>query len=201
MIEVTLPADYSRKSDSLTITIDDGKDSNTYSIQLETKEWLIDKIMPKVNVYLGWVLLVVAFLSAIVGLPTFFIWGGIFVLQLITHIPLLSIDLALNELKFLVYLNQIVSFNLFSTKPLIGYGLSETQPLNQNFARLEYKSSNFFENLGGLSLFSIALPVILLTLKILLSPTKLCKTRCSTRMHELFSLALILNICARLFLR
>ena len=133
-----------------------------------------------------------------IGLPTFFIWGGIFVLQLITHIPLLSIDLALNELKFLVYLNRIVSFNLFSTKPLIGYGFSETQPLNQNFARLDYKSSNFFENLGGLSLFTIALPVILLAVKILLSPTKLCK--CSARMHETFSLVFIFNICARLFL-
>ena len=69
LIKVSLPADYNRETDSLSVTIDDGKDSNTYPIQLETKSWLIDKIVPVIKVYCSWALLVCAFLSAIAGLP------------------------------------------------------------------------------------------------------------------------------------
>ena len=124
MIKVTLPADYNRETDSLSVTIDDGKDSNTYPIQLETKSWLIDKIVPVIKVYCSWALLVCAFISAIAGLPAFFVWGGIFVLQLLAHVPLFTINMPLNEIKFLAFINHIVSFDLFETKPLAGIGFT-----------------------------------------------------------------------------
>ena len=144
--------------------------------------------------------MIIAFLSAIAGLPTFIVWGGIFCLQIVSHIPLFSIDLPLNELKFFVFLKRIVSFDLFQENPLVGMGFTETKPLNQNFARLGYTSSNFFENLGALSLFTILLPVVLLFLKLCVSSTKFCKLACITKVNKFFSWALIWNICAQFFL-
>ena len=130
MVLVTLPQDYRRKRDSIAITIDDGKDSNTYQLNLVTKEWLIDKITPVVEVYCCWGLVILALVSAVAGLPTFGIWGGIFALQIISHIPLLAIDLPLNELKFLIFLNRVVSFDLLQAKPLLGMGFTKTVPFN-----------------------------------------------------------------------
>ena len=130
MIKVSLPADYDRETDSLSVTIDDGKDSNTYPIQLETKSWLIDTIVPVIRVYCSWALLACAFLSAIAGLPEFFVWGGIFVLQLIAHVPLFTINMPLNEIKFLAFMNHIVSFDLFETKPLARVGFTQSEPFN-----------------------------------------------------------------------
>ena len=117
-----------------------------------------------------------------------------------SHIPLFSVDLPLNELKFLVFLKRIVSFDLFDQNPLLGMGFTETKPLNQNFARLGYTSSNLFENLGTLPLFTTSLPVFLLFLKLCVSSTKCCKLKCSTQMNRFFSWALIWNICAQFFL-
>ena len=80
MLKVSLPTDYNRETDSLSVTIDDGKDSNTYPIRLETKSWLIDRIVPVIKVYCSWAVFVCAILSTISGMPSFFVWGGIFVL-------------------------------------------------------------------------------------------------------------------------
>ena len=128
------------------------------------------------------------------------VWGGIFTLQIVSHVPLFSIDFPLNEIKFLSFLNRIVSFDLFQTKPLLNNGFSESEPFNQNFARLGYTSSNFFENLGVLPLFATAVPLILCVLKLCLRAENLCKNGAMKKVNEALSWALILNVCSQLFM-
>ena len=135
---MTLPANYRRINDSISVTLDDGRDINTYLIRTKTNEWLIDEITPIIEVYCSWTLLVVVTISVICGMPTFFVWGGIFGLQIISHLPLLSIDLPLNELKFLAFVNRVVSFDYFNPKPLQEISFSRSEPFNQNFARMGY---------------------------------------------------------------
>ena len=42
--------------------------------------------------------------------------------------------------------------------------------------------------------------MILLFLKLLISPTKFCKSSCVIKLHEVFTFALVWNVCAQLYL-
>ena len=146
-------------------------------------------------------MLAIVLVSILIGFPVFFIWGGIFALQIISHLPLYAINFPLNEHKFLAFLNRVVSFELFVPKPLLDYGFTRTSAYNKHFERLGYSTSNIFENLGALPLLAVALFCTLLLLKIcLVLATKMCKSPCPAKVNNFFSWARISNFFTRLFL-
>ena len=59
----------------------------------------------------------------------------------------------------------MVSFDLFAPTDHIDFGLTETEPYNENYNELGYESSNFYDNLGSIGAIGL-----LITLRLILQP-------------------------------
>ena len=88
-----------------------------------------------------------------------FLWGGVNALQIIAHLPLNNVNFPNNAFIFFQFLAEVVSFDLFAPTDHIDFGLTETQPFNENYEELGYESSNFYENLGSIALIGIIIAI------------------------------------------
>ena len=82
--------------------------------------------------------------------------------------PLNNVNFPRNWLVFMKMLNEAVSFNLIdpTTLTFIPKEFTPTPPYFDNFGWLQYDSSNFFENIGFISL----LVVFLMARQLIISP-------------------------------
>ena len=75
--------------------------------------------------------------------------------------PLNNVNFPRNELNFMRYLNNIVSFKMFDMKDIEEFtftpDFTETPPYNDNFEWLQYDTSNFFENLGFINVILVVM--------------------------------------------
>ena len=59
--------------------------------------------------------------------------------------PLNNVNFPRHELNFMIYLNRVVSFNLFDPEAYTFVPhFTDTPPHNDNFEWLHYETSNFF---------------------------------------------------------
>ena len=88
--------------------------------------------------------------SRVIGVPSEIVYDGILSVQIISHMPLNSVNFPNNVLKFMQLLNYVVSFNLLdpSTFKMTPWSFTKTPPYNDNFEWLQYDTSNFYENIG-----------------------------------------------------
>ena len=180
--------------------LDDGKSVTTHPLAMRKKVWQIDLIISEIEIVCRWAFFGAVLISILIGLPSYCIWGSIFALQIISHLPLLAINFPLNEHKFLAFLNRVVSFDLMSPKPLHDIGFTKTSAYNLQFERLGYTTSNMLENLGAVPLLGFLFPVIILLKLSLALVTKVSKSAALAKVNEFFSWANIINFGIRFFL-
>lgn len=93
--------------------------------------------------------------SSLVSVPSQVLYGGMLALQIISHVPLNSLNLPATTMSFMRYLNNIVSFQATEPYRYMDAKFTPTPPVNPSFGWLGYESRNFLENLGFVALLLI----------------------------------------------
>ena len=95
------------------------------------------------------------------------LWSLIHTQQLIVLMPLFDIQLPANAYSFFNQIFKIASFNIIDIEPTINkmLRLNQTEPLNQNFKALGFRSFYFLNNMNSILLgFNFYFSLVLLLL-------------------------------------
>ncbi|CDW71196.1 UNKNOWN [Stylonychia lemnae] len=105
------------------------------------------------------------FINLLLSQGAQYLWGMIEGFQLITHLPMMSIQVPVNTLSFFGLINDMASLNLIPTDDfndnLWTFNYFDDQPYNNAFDFMNYRSNNLIKNLG-LMLYMLFLNLIIL---------------------------------------
>lgn len=89
------------------------------------------------------------------------LWGLINCLQIAVYMPLLNVEFPPNVGLMLNKLTDVATFNILPMDLLNSYffNFTETPPYSDRALRINFKSLNFFENLGSLYIYFFLLPL------------------------------------------
>ena len=81
------------------------------------------------------------------------LFGSIISLQVMAHLPLANIQLSATSKQSFKIMKKAVSFDLFPLTDLIDFEFTETDPWSTRFSTMGYKTINFIEGMGSITLF------------------------------------------------
>ena len=108
--------------------------------------------------------------SAFMSVSMNLLWGMVNTLQLIIHLPLISVYFPQNCQLFFSFIVDIVNFSLIPTDKIMNkifsFKNSTSEAMGNNFKSLGYKSANILKNLGliAVGLAALGIVVVLLVL-------------------------------------
>jgi len=100
-------------------------------------------------------------------------------LQLLTHVPLLSIVMPSNALSFFGFLISVSNFSIVDLSgfqmDLFSFNEKEQKPHSVNFGRMGYESTNSILNMGNVFLTLVFATTMIVAVKIFESVFVCCK--------------------------
>ena len=90
-------------------------------------------------------------LSSILTVPSQVLYDGILASQVVSHIPILNVNLPQISMSFMKHLNKIVSLNTRDLYAFMDISFTETPAVNSSCYWMGYDSRNFLQNIGLIS--------------------------------------------------